>query len=137
MATRDADLIGAWDLEEMYAETEDGTRTHPMGRDAKGTIMYTPDHYMSAIVHGAERFLPVDRPSDEDRAEAFSSYFNYAGTWGLSGDTVTHAIEHALDPNMAGVSLTREIDYEGSRMIFTGVGPDGVTKNVIIWKRRV
>ena len=39
--------------------------------------------------------------------------------------------------NMAGVSLTREIDYEGSRMIFTGVGPDGVTKNVIIWKRRV
>jgi len=50
---------------------------------------------------------------------------------------VTHAIEHALDPNMTGVSLTREIDHEGNRMIFTGVGPDGVTKNVIIWKRRI
>ncbi len=136
MAIKDDDLIGAWQLEEMYAEAEDGARTHPMGRDAKGTIMYTPDHYMSAIVYGAERFLPADRPSDEDRAEAFSSYFNYAGTWKLDEDAVTHAIDHALDPNMVGMSLTREIVHEGNRMIFTGVGPDGVSKNVIVWKRR-
>lgn len=135
MAVKDDDLIGAWALEEMYAETEDGTRSHPMGRDASGMIMYTPDHHMSAIVHFADRFLPADRPSDEDQAEAFSSYFNYAGTWSLEGNAVTHVLTHALDPNMVGMSLTRNIEHDGARMVFTGLGPDGVTKQVIIWKR--
>lgn len=135
MAIKDEDLIGAWALEEMYAEAPDGTRTHPMGRDASGMIMYTPDHHMSAIVHTADRFLPADRASDEDRAEAFASYFNYAGSWSLEKDSVTHELKHALDPNMAGLSLTREIEHEGTRMVFTGMGPDGETKQVIIWKR--
>lgn len=135
MAIKDEDLIGAWALEEMYAEDPEGTRTHPMGRDAAGMIMYTPDHHMSAIVHTADRFLPVDRPTDEDRAEAFTSYFNYAGSWSLADDSVTHELTHALDPNMVGASLTRSIEHEGSRMIFTGMGPDGETKQVIIWKR--
>lgn len=135
MALKDDDLIGAWTLEEMYAEDADGARTHPMGRDAGGMIMYTPDHHMSAIVHTADRFLPADRPSDEDRAEAFANYFNYAGTWTLTDDAVTHELSHALDPNMVGLSLTRGIEHEGARMVFSGMGPDGVTKQVIIWKR--
>lgn len=135
MAIKEDDLIGAWELEEMYAEAEDGSRTHPMGRDASGMIMYTADGHMSAITYVADRFLPADRASDEERAEAFSTYFNYAGRWSLDGDAVTHEIAHALDPNMSGISLTREIEHEGNRMVFTGFGPDGKTRQVIIWKR--
>ena len=135
MALTDNDLIGAWTLDEMYAESEDGTRSHPMGRDGSGMIMYTPDGYMSAITHFADRFLPADRPSDEERAEAFSSYFNYSGTWSLEDDTVTHTLLHALDPNMIGMSLSREITKDGARMIFSGLGPDGTTRQFIIWKR--
>ncbi|MGY8955910.1 MAG: lipocalin-like domain-containing protein [Alphaproteobacteria bacterium] len=135
MAITNDDLIGAWELEETYAEAEDGTRSHHMGRDAKGIIMYTADGRMSAIVHLADRFLPADRPSDEDRAEAFASYFNYSGRWTLDGDTVSHQLTHALDPNMVGMTLVRDITHEVNRMVFTGFGPDGVTKQVIIWKR--
>lgn len=136
MALGNDDLVGGWTLEEMYAEADDGTRTHPMGRDAGGMIMYTPDGYMSAITHFSDRFLTADRPSDEERSEAFNTYFNYAGTWEIDGDTVTHTIRHALDPNMVGVSLSRQVEHEGARMVFTGMGPDGVTKNVIVWKRQ-
>ncbi len=135
MALSDSDLVGAWVLDEMYAEDEDGNRTHPMGRDADGMIMYTPDGYMSAITHFADRFLPADRPSDEERAEAFSTYFNYAGTWTLEEDTVTHTIRTALDPNMVGLSLSRDITQDGPRMVFSGQGPDGATRQFIIWKR--
>ena len=134
MSIKDEDLIGAWELDEMYTEDASGNRTHPMGRDAGGIIMYTPDHHMSAIVHTADRFLPADRPSDEDRAEAFDNYFNYAGSWSLKKNTVTHVLTKALDPNMIGMSLTREISRENGRMIFTGLGPDGITRQVIIWK---
>ena len=135
MALSDSDLVGAWVLDEMYAEDEDGGRTHPMGRDAGGMIMYTPDGYMSAITHFADRFLPTDRPSDEERAEAFSTYFNYAGTWALADDTVTHTIQTALDPNMVGMSLSRDITKDGAKLVFSGLGPDGVTRQFIIWKR--
>jgi hypothetical protein len=135
MALSDSDLVGAWVLDEMYAEDEDGGRTHPMGRDAGGMIMYTPDGYMSAITPFAARFLPADRPSDEERAEAFSTYFNYAGTWALADDTVTHTIQTALDPNMVGMSLSRDITRDGAKLVFSGLGPDGVTRQFIIWKR--
>ena len=90
---------------------------------------------MSAITHFADRFLPADRPSDDERAEAFSSYFNYSGTWKLKDDTVTHTLQHALDPNMVGMSLSRAITKDGGKMVFSGLGPDGVTRQFIIWKR--
>ena len=135
MALSDSDLVGAWVLDEMYAEDGDGGRTHPMGRDAGGMIMYTSDGYMSAITHFADRFLPADRPSDEERAEAFSTYFNYAGTWALADDTVTHTIQTALDPNMVGMSLSRDITKDGAKLVFSGLAPDGVTRQFIIWKR--
>ncbi|MBO6784783.1 MAG: lipocalin-like domain-containing protein, partial [Alphaproteobacteria bacterium] len=48
---------------------------------------------------------------------------------------VTHDLVHALDPNMVGTTLKREIDFEGSRMTFTGYGPHDNVRNVIIWKR--
>lgn len=135
MAVSEKELLGAWALDEMYAEAEDGSKTYPMGRDASGMIMYTADGHMSAITHQSDRFLPADRPGDEDLAEAFTSYFNYAGTWSLEGGTITHTIAHALDPNMVGQSLTREIDHQGNRMVFSGLSPDGKTRNVIVWKR--
>ncbi|MBN43790.1 MAG: hypothetical protein CL573_09935 [Alphaproteobacteria bacterium] len=135
MTLSDCDLIGAWTLDEMYAEGAEGAKTYPMGQDADGMIMYTPDSHMSAIVHFADRLLPVDRANDEERAKAFSSYFNYAGTWKLEDDTVTHTITHALDPNMVGMSLSRAIVKDGARVIFSGLGHDGVTRQCIIWKR--
>lgn len=140
MAFGKDDLIGAWQLDDMYAEGEDGTKSYPMGRNPGGTILYTPDGYMTAITHRKDRFLPADRPSDDEMIEAFQSYLNYAGKWELEssegGATVSHTIEHALNPNMVGKTLQRRIVSEGGRLIFSGKSPDGATNNVIIWKRR-
>lgn len=136
MALQPEDLHGAWALDEWFVENGDGTRSAPFGRDAKGVIMYTTDGHMTAIVRTAERFLPADRPNDAQKVAAFESYFNYAGTWTVDGDSVTHRIEHALDPNLVGVEMTREVTHEGNRMVFLGTMADGRTKNVIVWKRR-
>ena len=136
MSLKPEDLHGAWALEEWFVENEDGSRSAPFGRDAQGAIMYTTDGYMTAIVRAAERFLPASNPDEAQRAAAYSSYFNYAGSWTVDGDAVVHRIEHALDPNLVGAEMRREIGHEGGRMVFTGVMADGKTKNVIIWKRR-
>ena len=130
------DMLGAWVLEDWYVEDDDGGRTHPMGRDAQGAIMYTDDGYMSAIVRARDRFLPADRPTDDDRVEAFTTYVNYAGTWEIDEENVIHKVEHALDPNIQGHSVAREVAHEGGRMTFTGAAPGGTATHVIVWKRR-
>lgn len=130
------DLLGTWTLDEWYVEDDNGGRTHPMGRDAQGAILYTEDGHMSAIVHAKERFLPADRPTDEDRVEAFASYVNYAGTWEVEEDTVVHIVEHALDPNMQGHKIVRAVELDGARMTFTGNLPSGLGTHTIIWRRR-
>ncbi len=130
------DILGTWVLDEWYIEGEDGGRTYPMGRDAQGIILYTDDGCMSAIVRAKDRFLPADRPTDEDRIEAFSSYVNYAGTWQIEEGSVVHRIEHALDPNLQGLSLARAVSFDEGRMIFTGPAPRGDSSHVIVWKRR-
>lgn len=132
-----SDMLGTWKLDEWYVEDADGNRSHPMGRDAQGVIVYTDDGYMSAIVRAKDRFLPVDRPSDEDRVEAFSTYVNYAGSWNLGDDdTVIHMVEHALDPNIQGLTITRAVVHEGASMTFSGTAPSGAGTHVIVWKRR-
>jgi hypothetical protein len=130
------DMLGTWILDEWYIEGEDGGRNHPMGRDAQGIIVYTDDGSMSAIVRAKDRFLPADRPTDEDRIEAFSTYVNYAGTWDIEDDNVVHRIEHALDPNIQGITLARAVDHAGGRMTFSGDAPSGSGHHVIVWKRR-
>lgn len=136
MSLKPEDMLGAWMLDEWFVENDDGSRTAPFGRDAKGVIMYTEDGYMTAIVRTAERFLPAAQPDDSQKAEAYATYFNYAGTWSVDGDTVTHRIEHSLDPNLVGAEMTRAVDHKGNIVEFTGMMADGLTKNVIIWKRR-
>jgi hypothetical protein len=90
---------------------------------------------MSAIVHAKDRFLPADRPTDDDRVEAFTTYVNYAGTWEIDEDRVVHTVEHALDPNIQGHSLARDVVHEGARMTFSGAPPGGTGTHVIVWKR--
>ncbi len=42
-------LVGAWRLVSYEIRPRDGgTVTYPLGRDARGWILYTPDGYMSA-----------------------------------------------------------------------------------------
>ena len=43
-------LVGAWELIEYSAHlpNDPSNKKYPMGPDAKGIIMYTPDGYMSA-----------------------------------------------------------------------------------------
>ena len=130
------DMLGTWTLDEWYVEDEVGARTHPMGRDAQGIILYTDDGSMSAIVRAKDRFLPADRPTDEDRVEAFATYVNYAGSWDIDDDNVVHTIEHALDPNIQGLALARAVVHEGGRMTFSGAPPAGTGTHVIVWKRR-
>ena len=79
-------LIGAWELIEYFAHlpNDPSDRVYPMGSNAKGIIMYTPDGYMSAQLVTPGQ-APFDRAggSDKDWAEVGRSFVSYTGQFYL------------------------------------------------------
>ncbi len=117
----EAALPGTWHLR-SWTITDGRGVSHPFGPDATGVLTYVADGRMSAIVARRERDeLPGAKPrdaTDGDLAQAFLSFFCYAGTWRIEGDTVLHTVDLALNPNVLATVQRR-------RMTFSHVGADG------------
>ncbi|NNE84124.1 MAG: hypothetical protein HKN28_09155 [Alphaproteobacteria bacterium] len=128
------DLIGVWTLEATYLIDDEDNQTPALGDNPTGRILYTTDGYMVAMTGYGDRQLSADA-SDADKAAAFDSFMTYSGRWSVSGNVVTHEIDHATDPNWVGSSRERTIDHQGDRMVFSGLSGDGVTRAIIIWRR--
>ncbi len=117
----------------------DGTRSYPLGTDAEGTLLYTHDGYMSAMMTAAAR--PGIDGGDplggavEARAAAYSTCLAYSGTWEVDGDTVIHRVTQALYPNWSDTVQKRPLeDRDGQLVLRTPADASGVV-NEIAWKR--
>jgi hypothetical protein len=115
-----ANLIGAWTLESYESRSLDGSRvSYPLGPDAQGIIMYTPDGYMSAQLMRADRdYLDGDdmQPRvDDDLAAAANGYLSYAGPYSIVDDgLIAHHIDVSLLPNWIGGTQYRAALLHGS-----------------------
>lgn len=124
-ATRPAearDLLGAWTLVEWaYVYADGRPDEHPMGPDARGFIVYTPDGHVSATLMTAAA----------DRS------FAYAGRYEVRAGAVHHAIQVATVSSLVGITATRHISLDGDRLELSG--PDFAAASPrtqrIRWKR--
>lgn len=134
------ELNGAWRLVHWRRINADGSQCFPLGEHAEGTLLYTDDGYMSAMMTAADR--PEIEGGDplggdsEARATAYSTCLAYSGTWQRQGDTVIHRLTDSLYPNWSGTVQSRSIeDREGELILRTPQdGPGGVV-NEIVWAR--
>ncbi|WAC90393.1 lipocalin-like domain-containing protein [Mycobacterium sp. Aquia_213] len=101
-------LIGAWTLQSYESSALDGSDvSYPLGVDAQGFIMYTPDGYMSAQLMRAGR-APFERDDphhahDNELAVAAGGYMSYAGPFSVVEDgLIAHHVEVSLLPNWIG-----------------------------------
>ncbi len=136
-------LLGGWDLLDWRIEaTGEDLPAHPFGADAQGQIMYTVDGRMSAVISRARR-RPLSTPSPrqasaEECRDAFTSFFCYAGTWRLEGDTVVHHLSLALNPAMLGTEQRREARLTGEQLELSArevVSRDRERHHRILWQR--
>jgi hypothetical protein len=131
------DLLGAWRLESWSFVYDDGRpRAFPLGRDAEGIIIYTPEGQVSATLMRGARVAKAPG-SEAERAAAFADSFAYAGRYEVRDATVFHSIEVATNPALIGVTSTRHIGLDGDRLTLSG--PDfaagtGRTQT-IVWRR--
>lgn len=104
-------IVGAWRLVGYWSQYEGEERIHPLGRDALGYILYTPDGFMSGTMQRANppRFAVADRlqGTPQEKVTAFDGYVTYCGRWRPDGDDLVHDIELSLLPNWIGDSQRR------------------------------
>jgi hypothetical protein len=131
------DLIGGWRLESWALVYEDGRPAeYPLGRDAIGLILYTPDGHVSATLARRGR-APMSTGSDAEKAAAHDGVFAYAGRYEVRGEAVFHSIEVATNPALEGITSTRNVMLEGDRLVLSGpdFSPDVPRYHRIIWRR--
>lgn len=116
------DLAGAWQLLSWSLEYADGRPSEfPLGRDARGLLLYTPGGRASAT-------LMSGRPPGS---------LAYAGSYDVRDGAVYHSIEVATDPTLVGMTTIRHIAQEGD--VLTLSGPDFRSdtgrSQKIVWRR--
>src|SRR4051794_433616 len=92
-------LVGTWRLISASSSSAGADRKDNAASLLRaGLITYTSDGRVMAILRHGER-KPLSNGGDrmsaalEERAEAFATFFAYAGSYTLAGDKVTHHVE--------------------------------------------
>ncbi|MBR8065938.1 lipocalin-like domain-containing protein [Burkholderia ambifaria] len=138
-------LVGAWRLVSYEIRPRDGgTVTYPLGRDARGWILYTPDGYMSAqlMAPGRPPYADGDLQggSVEERAAAAHGYIAYSGPFNVDDNgTLTHEMDVSLYPNWIGNVQQRVVSIDGDRLQLGTAEPVVISGRevnaVLVWVR--
>jgi hypothetical protein len=147
MALKASDLVGTWSFIDWvittHAPASAPRESRPFQPKPSGYIIYSADAVMSAVIQGGARArFPSDdvrKQPDAARARAFDSYFHYAGTWHVDGETVVHTVTAALNPNMIGTKQVRHVAFEDDRLILSAEetleAGKGSRRHVLTWRR--
>jgi hypothetical protein len=115
------DLGGTWKLIAWRRIAEDGTVNYPLGADARGQLIYTSNGQMAVQITGANRSpIATDDPLGGDaqaRADAYSTYLAYFGTYEVQGESVVHRIDGSLFPNWCGEKQVRPFTSERDELV--------------------
>lgn len=139
-------LIGSWTLVDLIEVPIDGGPiTHPMGKDAKGLIIYNPDGFMSAQIMNPERKNFAKEHYTGATAEEYtqegSTYLAYSGPFSLDEEkkTLTHSMYVSLFPNWTGQTQSRIVHFAKGLLHLESGKPfvsNGLTvTHKLTWKR--
>jgi hypothetical protein len=135
-------LPGAWRLERWTLEYPDGRVVRPFTPAAEGLLIYSKDGHMSAVLQapGRPRLSSEDltRVADADKAAAFAGCVQYAGRWHVEDGSVVHAVEFAVNPNLAGTRQVRAVALREGRLELVAREPlegGGERVHRLVWRR--
>lgn len=139
------DLVGAWRLVSYIDVPLDGSApNYPIGEDAQGIILYTPDGFMSAqlMVSARPEFASGDwfeGSYEEFRAEA-GGYIAYSGPYDVDEQgTLTHTMDVSLFPNWLNQTQPRIVNLDGDILKLSTASPirshGRAVNSYLTWRR--
>ncbi|WP_026573059.1 lipocalin-like domain-containing protein [Bacillus sp. UNC438CL73TsuS30] len=131
-------VIGTWSLVSYQTTDRSGKVIYPLGKDAKGFIMYNPDGYMSAQImapgRSAYKSGDLHTGTKEEMAEAAHGYLAYSGHFEVDEEKqeLTHHMDVSMNPTWLGQSQPRIAKLnDDTVVIFNGLKPE----DKLTWKR--
>ena len=110
-------LVGAWQLTE--ATDADGSAL-----DAMGMVIFSGGHYSWIRLFGSDRpsYSSQDEATDAQKVDAFGSFGANAGSYSVSGATLTRDPAAAKNPYVyaPGNTLVATFEIEGRTLTITG-----------------
>jgi hypothetical protein len=116
-------LLGSWDLVSYQLELDTGRIVHPLGEDAIGLILYTPQHRMSVnIMRPGRATWASPNPAagtESEITEAAAGYLAYGGSFAVDESlfVVEHYVDVSLFPNWIGDVQKRFVDLNGEELV--------------------
>lgn len=143
MPHKPENFFGTWKLVDWRIEYSDGGVTRPFGEGAHGYIIYSADGTMTASIAKAARPLfgiaNARNASSAQKAEAFDSYFHYAGPWEIDGEDVVHSVTLSLNPDMTATEQRRYAQFHANGELTLSAkeqAKDGTERlHILQWRR--
>jgi Lipocalin-like domain len=130
-------LVGCWRLAGFSVATAEEAETdRPLGDHPLGTILYTPDGYMSAQ-------LARPQPYDDDDRKPDAYYIAYSGPFDVDEETATvaHHVQVSAIPSWLGTTQIRQVQFrEPDTLVLSEAEPrpgDGsMVTTTVTWSRQ-
>ncbi|MGH9685734.1 MAG: lipocalin-like domain-containing protein [Candidatus Acidiferrales bacterium] len=111
-------LVGTWKLEAALSTSSTGERDEtPYGLKPSGFLTYGDDGRMTALISYGGRKPLSPMASATEQAEAFKTFFAYAGGYTLTGTQVVHHVEISSIHNYVNRDLVRTVRFEGDCIV--------------------
>lgn len=132
-------LVGTWKLVSVSSTTSSGERNEaPYGASPSGLLTYADGRVTALISYDGRKSLSAGGGSPEQQAEAFRSFFAYAGRYVFDGVKVTHHVEISSIQNYVGKDLVRNVTFRGDQIILV-TPPTRINGEIqtveLIWQR--
>jgi Lipocalin-like domain len=144
MPHKPEDFVGTWQLVDWRIEYSDGGVTRPFGEGAHGYIIYAADGTMTAsIAKGSRETFGIANARNahaDQKAQAFDSYFHYAGPWRIDGEVVVHTVTMSLNPDMTGTHQRRRAQFHANDELTLSAKErlkDGTERqHILLWRAK-
>jgi hypothetical protein len=115
-------LDGTWKLISSQRTSQaTAVTTDTFGANPRGFIMYNRDGHMMVLLTQTDRPRAdsVEKVTDQQRQQLYSSMIAYAGTYKFDGKTIEHHIDISWNELWSGTVQIRDVKREGDRLIYT------------------
>lgn len=135
-----SNIVGSWKLIIWKTVYEAGRVIYPMGKDAKGYLVYSNDGFMSASLFASNRKIfssgEMLTADSQEKLEAWDSYFSYSGNYVLEGNKVHHLVLSSMYPNWVGQKQTRIASFNNNKLVLETLPQKtkkGIQRSIVEW----
>lgn len=130
----------SWSLVAYQSETKDGEIMYPLGKDAKGTIIFTEEQHTAVQIMAADREKEVSPEvletynTEVEKEMARLGYHAYTGPFSVDeekGILTTH-VKLSLIPDYINSDQARAASIEGDTLNLSNVKHP---ERKLVWKR--